>query len=148
MASASKRLNEKLAKFNHLYDEEDTSTPATSTEGEVGLPVAETIPVTNGSTAETKDNKEEPSQKEDNSNDNNNVVEPERVPVKKIMANVSVHVECGEKNSGVMAGDGNGVADGMFITELSATAKGGKTNDVSLSTRSLCGRVCLYGLVL
>lgn len=84
MASASKRLNERLAKYNHLYDDEELN--SSSADGSVSSDMADSpaASVTLNGTADTNG--------EENSNENNNIIVPETLPVKKIMESVSVHV--------------------------------------------------------
>ena len=90
MASASKRLNERLAKYNHLYDDDELN--SSSADGSISSDMADNPPsaaVTINGTADTNG--------EENSNENNNIIVPETLPVKKIMESVSVHVNGGEQ---------------------------------------------------
>lgn len=139
MASASKRLNERLAKYTHKYDDEEqhNGLSATSDEGD------NTAAIVNNGTGETELVVEEPAV--NNSNENNNVIEPERVPVKKIMENVSV-VRMGNgsvnsaaslttadscmSNSGAAAAGSSGAAGVSIVQGSSTNAR--TTNNVSL----------------
>lgn len=87
MASASKRLNERLAKYNHLYDDDELN--SSSADGSISSDMADNpiASVTINGTADTNG--------EENSNENNNIIVPETLPVKKIMESVSVHVNGG-----------------------------------------------------
>ena len=89
MASASKRLNERLAKYNHLYDDDELN--SSSADGSISSDMADNpiASVTINGTADTNG--------EENSNENNNIIVPETLPVKKIMESVSVHVNGGEQ---------------------------------------------------
>ena len=89
MASASKRLNERLAKYNHLYDDDELN--SSSADGSISSDMADNpiASVTINGTADTNG--------EENSNENNNIIVPETLPVKKIMESVSVHVNGGKQ---------------------------------------------------
>lgn len=98
MASANKRLNERLAKYNHLYDGEEEQAEIASSADET-----DDAAVVNGNA----EHDSEPLTT--NSNDNNNVIEPERVPVKKIMENVSLHVNGVDTTEGMQLAENGGV---------------------------------------
>lgn len=117
MASASKRLNEKLAKYNHIYDEEDQSKEQ-----------PEDKLTSNGDAEST-----EPAASS-NSNENNNVIEPERVPVKKIMENVSVRVNGNASGDESMHRGSNGVGDGVVTKSSNPANRAAMSDHVSFAT--------------
>lgn len=136
MASASKRLNERLAKYNHLYDDEDQQVSSESS-----ADMADTAVLTNGTSDASVDSVNE------NSNENNNIIVPDTIPVKKITDSVSLHEnvsdlkKCGGSNETSMSSN-NGVVShaatasengGVPITSSSSSSNADISNqDVSL----------------
>lgn len=151
MASANKRLNERLAKYNHMYDSEEEHhievTPTSNDEtdnavianGSAEIDIKEEpVPpaVQPKPTSVTNSGNSAPSA--GNSNENNNVIEPERVPIKKMLENVSVHVnsvKAAEKTAeGMRVGVATRADSGNGIT---ATANLNPSNHVSCVTSAI-----------
>lgn len=132
---ASKRLTERLAKYNYLYDTEELADAVPKQSADSTLSVGSITSEHNGKTSagKTATSNTNPAA----STDNNNVIEPERLPVKTLMENVSSYANGHVSSSSDVSGTCS-MTNGQPAVENSGSKPTGSKLTTATTTSTAC----------